>query len=240
MKVYTHIRLALLLSSLCSLSQAAMTVYPMEVSLGQKGAAKIRVISQDNNVQFVKVSLKKIADPGTPKEHEIDANAMDKSNLIITPQKIALAAGSERIVRLVSVTQPEKETTWRVYFEGVSEDMFNDPDNSSAKGKSSANVGVNVIWGALIHVAPKDIIASLKYKINSSTIINDGTVRIPVKELATCDDAGKCVWAKKNITVYPNTEIAFPGLTFTSNKHYKVKYVNWLTRTTEEITLPAQ
>ncbi|HEO9147061.1 TPA: fimbrial protein [Enterobacter asburiae] len=240
MNIFTRISITLLLSSICPLTQAGMTVYPMEISLGTKGADKIRVISQDDNVQFVKVILKKIAEPGTPKEHEIDATAEDKSNFIITPQKLALAAGSERIVRLVSVMQPEKETTWRAYFESVSEDVFNHSEMAPAKGTASANVGVNVIWGALIHVAPKEVIASLKYKNNTSTVVNDGTIRVPVKEIATCDDAGKCRWVKTNITVYPNTDISFPGMTFSSNKHYKIKYINWLSRTTEEISLPAQ
>ena len=60
-------------SLVCNASQAAMYVYPMETAIGENGASQIRVISNDNDVQFVKIKLKKILSPATKQEREVDA-----------------------------------------------------------------------------------------------------------------------------------------------------------------------
>lgn len=62
-----------------------MYVYPMEVSVGINGASQIRVISQNNSGQFIKVSLKQVLEPGTNKESETDVHANDSTKFIITP-----------------------------------------------------------------------------------------------------------------------------------------------------------
>lgn len=226
------------LLALSPVSQASMYVYPMEVSVGLNGAAQIRVISQSDSVQFIKVNLKKIIEPGTRNEREVQTDPADTEQFIITPQKIALAAGSERVTRLVSITPPAKETTWRAYFEGVSGDTLQFSE-SDKKNDRTANVGVNIVYGALIHVAPATITPSLKYRNNTGMIINDGTVRIPVKALGVCDPGGLCQWTTNTMTIYPETELSFPGMNFTSGKNYRIKYFNWIDNKTEEIPLPA-
>lgn len=176
---------------------AAMYVYPMEASVGEKGSSQIRVISQDKDVQFVRIKLKKIINPATNNEKEIDSDMSDANQLIVTPQKLALAAGGERLVRIVAINLPEKETTWRVYFEGVNEDAYNLRPGEKQNAPGDAHVGVSIIWGALVHVAPQKVIASVEYSPSSGSLINTGTVRIPVKELGTCRSASDCTWEKK-------------------------------------------
>lgn len=211
-----------------------MTVYPMEVSVGKKGVSQIRVISQDEKVQFIKVNLKKIILPGTPDEREVKADVNDLNNLVIAPSKIALSAGGERIVKLVTMNPPQKETTWRAYFEGVSEE--NAGDLSGKNGK--ATIGVNIVWGALIHVAPAKISPSLEINIKDNKIINTGTVRMPIIELAECSGESECEWRKISLSIYPDTRLGIKGVNFNRNKLYKVKYVNWVNNKTEEISLP--
>lgn len=218
---------------------AAMYVYPMETSVGENGASQIRVISQDNEVQFVKIKLKQILSPATNKEREVDSDMSDANQLIVTPQKIALAAGGERIVRIVSVNPPQKETTWRAYFEGVNEDAYNLNSGEDKNTAGDAQVGVSIIWGALVHVAPKKVIASVEYSPSSGKVLNTGTVRIPVKELGTCRSASDCTWEKKELTLYPDCELSIPGATFLPGKTYKIKYFNWIKNTTEVMELPA-
>lgn len=218
---------------------AAMYVYPMETSVGETGASQIRVISQDNDVQFVKIKLKKILSPATNKEREIETDMSDASQLIVTPQKIALAAGGERLVRLVSVNLPQKETTWRVYFEGVNEDVYNLNAGGNKNAAGDAQVGVSIIWGALVHVAPQQTQASMEYKVASGRVINTGTIRIPVMELGTCRSSSDCKWEKKELTLYPDCELTIQGVTFEPGKTYKVKYFNWIKNTTEVMDLPA-
>lgn len=220
-------------------SHAAMYVYPMETSVDDSGASQIRVISQDNNVQFVKIKLKQILNPATNKEREVESDMSDASQLIVTPQKIALSAGGERLVRLVSFNPPQKETTWRVYFEGVNEDAYNLNAGENKKTASDAQVGVSIVWGALVHVAPQKEIAKMEYTPSTGRVINTGTVRIPVKELGTCRSSGDCTWEKKELTLYPDCELSMPGVTFLPEKTYKIKYFNWIKNTTEVMELPA-
>lgn len=216
-----------------------MMVYPMETEVGKNGAAQIKALSQSDEVQFIKISLKKIINPGTPNEKEIHADISAGESLVVTPQKLALTAGGERIVRLVSLAFPEKETTWRVYFESVSENTFNKANNEKNSENRTAEVGVSIVWGALVHVAPAESIVSLKYNPGSAEVINEGTIRLPLRELAICNTTGECSWKKETSTVYPGTTIRLAGMRFSSEIKYRVKYYNWLKNATEEIELPA-
>lgn len=233
------LRLQIFLAGIVSCPlHAAMYVYPMETSVGESGASKIRVISQDKEVQFVRIKLKKILNPATNKESESESDMTDASQLIITPQKIALSAGGERLVRIVSVNPPKKETTWRAYFEGVNEDAYNMNPGDGKDTVGDAQVGVSIIWGALIHVAPEKVIASAEYSPSSGKLINKGTIRLSVKELGTCRAANDCTWEKKELTLYPDCELSMPGVTFLPTRTYKIKYFNWIKNTTEITELP--
>ncbi len=217
-------------------AHAAMTVYPMEASIGRGGVSQVRVISQGDKVQFIKINVKKIINPGTKLEHEISVGMDDTADLIVTPSKIALSAGSERVVRLISLTPPEKETTWRAYFEGVrGEDFIDYPDGNN---KSNASIGVNIVWGALIHVMPKKIVPSIKIRrLNEGRIVNDGTIRIPIKEIGVCDKNGECKWKKMTVIVYPDMELDIKKFNFVTGVKYRVKYLNWISKKIEEIPL---
>lgn len=227
------------ISFLCHTAHAAMYVYPMETTVGESGTSQVRVISQNDEVEFVKIKLKKIINPGTRNEREVDADMSDAGQIIVTPQKIALAAGGERVVRIVSMSPPEKETTWRVYFEGVNETVFNSfSDERNQTGKAT-QVGVNIIWGALVHVAPRKAEVSLKYSPSTGNIINDGTIRIPVTEVGVCNPGRECSWKKKALTVYPESEAPIQEMHFSPANTYKIKYFNWTKNRTEETELPA-
>lgn len=216
---------------------ANMSIYPMNVELGETGATQIKVISQSDVVQFVKVTEKQIINPGTPQEKEVSVDGFAKNSLVITPQKLAISAGSQRLVRLVAVELPEKETTWRVYFEGVPE--LEDHAATSAQPQStSTKVGISLVWGALVHVAPKKVVASLRLDAQRGLVINDGTLRMPLREVGVCDQAGACQWQKETATIYPGTELKVPSLIVQPGKKYKARYYHWLKKAVEEIDLP--
>lgn len=214
---------------------ANMSVYPMELGIGETGAAQIRVISQSDGVQFVKVTEKQILNPGTQQEQEADVEQFGQSSLVITPQKLAISAGSQRLVRLVALELPEKETTWRVYFEGVPE--LEDNVAAASPQKTTTKVGINLVWGALVHVAPKKAVASLTLDAQRGQVINDGTLRIPLREVGVCDQSGVCDWKKETTTIYPGTELKIASLMVKPGKTYKARYFNWLKKRVEEIDL---
>lgn len=208
----------------------------MNVELGETGATQIRVMSQSDSVQFVKVTEKQIINPGTKQETEVSVEGFAKNSLVITPQKLAISAGSQRLVRLVALELPEKETTWRVYFEGVPE--LEDNAAATEPQTTSTKVGISLVWGALIHVAPKKAVASLRLDTKRGVVINDGTLRIPLREVGVCDPAGACQWKKETTTVYPDTELKVASLIVQPGKKYKARFYNWLKKAVEEIDLP--
>lgn len=222
----------------CGLVYANVDVYPLEVGVGEHGASQIQVMSKSDQVSFVKVTEKKIINPGTPQEKEIPVDMTSDGALVITPQKLAISPGSKRIVRLISVNLPEKETTWRVYFEGVSEDEFNNNSGGIKPAKSSAQVGVNIVWGALVHVAPLHPLVSLEIDGKTGKLVNNGTVRIPLTEIGECDSTEACNWHKEGASIYPDTQVKIKSFSYQPGKRYKVRYNDWLKDKNIEISLP--
>lgn len=220
-------------------ARANMMVYPIETEVSPQGTAQIRVLSKSDDVQFINVTAKQIMSPGTPEEKEIPVDMSTSGALVVAPTKLALSAGSERIVRLVSMRPPQKESTWRLYFEGVKQPTSDTIADKNSEQHRQAQVGVSIIWGALIHVAPETIKASLAFNPTSGKVVNNGTIRLPLREIGACDSAGTCQWQKETATVYPGTELTLKSLKLTPEKNYRVKYYHWIDRTVKEIEIPA-
>jgi len=234
---YTFYALVLSLSFFSEISVANMTVYPMELNVDSSGTAQITVASKSDDIQFIRVKQKKILNPGTAQEKEIDVPAWQEGGIVVTPEKFALSAGAMRVVRLVSLVPPSKESTWRIYFQGV-----NQPDSITLKeqGHSAAlaKIGVNVIWGALVHIAPAENHISLALDRTHGSLINKGTLRVPLKEIGICDEKDKCRWLKEEATIYPETERKLKTFSQSQGITYKFRYFNWINKTTEEAELP--
>ncbi|MBN5310971.1 fimbrial protein [Serratia marcescens] len=229
--------LLLLFPLFSNLALANMSVYPMELGVDASGTAIIKVASKSDDIQFVRVTQKRIINPGTPQEKEVEIASWKKDGLIVTPAKFALAAGSMRVVRLVSLSSPTTESTWRVYFEGVKQpDVFLSGENKTRSAE--AKLGVNVIWGALVHIAPENPVVSLEINPALGEIINKGNVRIPLKEIGFCRANASCKWIKEDATVYPGTQRKLKSLSAKSGATYKFRYFNWLSKTSEEADLP--
>ncbi|MGX8939549.1 hypothetical protein ACWWJF_01510 (plasmid) [Symbiopectobacterium sp. Eva_TO] len=222
----------------CASASAEVVIYPIEVGVGNKGASQIQVLSRSDKVSFVRVTEKKIINPGTPLEKEIPVDMTSDGALVITPQKLAVSPGGQRLVRLVAVNLPEKETTWRVYFERVTENEFNRVTDPAPKSKATAQVGISIIWGALVHVAPRNPLASLKIDGKTGMIINDGSLRIPLTEIGECTSAVDCTWHKEGATIYPDTKVKIKSFSYHPGTLYKARFNNWLNSKNEEISLP--
>ena len=227
-----------LFTSAYSSCYADMQIYPMEVTIDNKGSAQITVQSKSSEVQFIKVTIKKIINPATKNEKEITINMADSNeSLVVTPQKLVLSAGSQRLVRFLSLNNPKEESVWRVYFEGITESEFNGEDKNKSK-KTAAKIGVNIVWGAIVHIVPDKAIVKLAYNPTSGLLINSGTVRLPIMETATCNKADLCIWKKDVTTIYPSTEKRLDSIISSPGSSYRVKYYNSVKNTLEEIELP--
>ncbi|STD19034.1 Alpha-fimbriae chaperone protein [Enterobacter asburiae] len=76
------------------MAMANMSVYPMELNMDKSGTAQIKVASKTDDIQFIRVRQKKILNPGTAQEKEIDVASWKEGGVVVTPEKFALAAGA--------------------------------------------------------------------------------------------------------------------------------------------------
>lgn len=222
---------------LSSYANAGISVYPIEVNMGKSGNTKIEVMSQSDKVSFVKVTEKKIINAGTPQEKEIGVDGVDDGGLIITPLKLAITPGSSRSVRLVTLNPPEKETTWRVYIQEVSAEEFNSVDDNRIQRKTSAQVGVNIVWGALVHVLPRQPSFSLGLDPKSGQISNTGTSRVKIQNIGECSSEDKCIWKKSGASIYPDTHVSIFPFKYRPGYSYKVRFLGIPNGENKEIPL---
>ncbi|WP_081069373.1 fimbrial protein TcfA [Burkholderia diffusa] len=212
--IFDHRVLCALLAS-SSLVTAAnafanMTVYPMSLAIDTAKAqtAQIRVYSKSDEVQYVKVSVKKVIEPATDREHELPVGVADGGGLVVSPQKFVLSGGASHVVRLISLARPQEETLYRVYFEPVTTLDDGADDTRAVKG----DVSVNLVWGVLVRVLP--VVARPRIEVVTPTSIeNRGNVRIGVLDIGRCQQAPtpvSCVWHAVDSSVYPGQSLSVP------------------------------
>ena len=212
-----------------SLAPAAVTVYPISVTTNQQGSAQIKIISASEKMDFIKVIVKTIENPGTKEEKERDLIAGE--SLVVTPTKFGLSAGTTRIVRIINMAPPEIEQAYRVYFEPV-----NNLDDSSDKDQKS-KIGVNVTWGALVIVPPIKPIEDISYLPIGRQLVNSGNVHITLSEIGVCSsssDSNSCQWTKDARTVYPGKNLLLKDAEaqfISSGSTVKIKYISSITQT---------
>lgn len=209
---------------------AAVTVYPISVTTNQQGGAQIKVISASAEMDFIKVTVKTIENPGTKEEKERDLAAGE--SLVVTPAKFGLSAGTTRIVRLVNMVPPESEQAYRVYFEPV-----NNLDTTSPSEAQKNKIGVNITWGALVIVPPVKPVEDISYIPVNRQFVNNGNVHITLSQVGVCkssSDSNNCKWTQDARTVYPGQTLLLKDTEAQSvspASTVKIKYVSSITQT---------
>lgn len=224
--------LALCSALFSGIASAAFSVYPISVTTNQQGGAQIKIISASKEMDFIKVTVKTIENPGTKEEKERDLIAGE--SLVVTPAKFGLSAGTTRIVRLVNMVPPESEQAYRVYFDPVSN--LEDAPNDAQKNQ----IGVNIAWGALVIVPPVKPLEDISYMPVGRQLVNNGNVHIKLSEVGVCkssSDNNNCKWTKDARTVYPGKTLLLQGAeaqSLSPGSTVKIKYISTITQTTLE------
>jgi len=124
--------------------------------------------------------------------------------IAVTPGKFALSGGGNRLIRVIPLQPVERETAYRVYFEGVA-----GPEASSAEAKeqAEAKVGVNLVWGALVNVLPPD--GTVLPRVQGNTLRNDGTLRLGITSIADCVGS-RCTAHDVSKSLYPGSTLELP------------------------------
>ena len=201
--VLRHSLLSALL--LAPAAQANLTVHPMRTSVDAGKGATVRVYSQSTQPQFVQATVRRIVDPAEAGEHEVAAEA-DRAAFALTPVRFALAGGGNRLVRLIPLHPVERETAYRVYFEGVRPPEAGDV--MLATEASSARVGVSLVWGALVNVLPAQ--GRVGLSVRGDRLHNTGTLRVGITGMEACTPSGTCTAHAVTRSLYPGGSLQLP------------------------------
>jgi len=198
---------------------ANLTVHPMRVAVEHQRGAQVRVYSQSAQTQYVQASVKRIVDPATDHETEVDIEPGQLDAIAVTPGKFALAGGGNRLVRVIPLNTVTEETAYRVYFEGVRGDA-DETSMPSEKGPA-AQVGLSLIWGALVHVLPADPLADMR--LEGTSLHNTGNLRLGVTQVEHCVTKTRCQSHDITHSVYPGGKLTLP-FTAASGERVRVHY----------------
>lgn len=201
-------------------AQANLTVHPMRTSVDAKRGTQIRVYSQSTQPQYIQASLRRIVDPAGADESEVDVEPAEAA-VAITPGKFALSGGGNRLVRVIPLQPVERETAYRVYFEGVAGP---EEERSGSADAAEANVGVSLVWGALVNVLPPE--GTVQPRVQGNTLYNDGTLRLGITSIADCIGS-RCTAHEVSRSLYPGSSLQLP---FTVQAGHTVQLRYRLTR----------
>jgi len=201
-----RVLLLLLAAAVAAPAQANLTVHPMRLPVHDGRAGQIRVYSQTSKVQYVQTRVLRLDQPGTPEEREVEVSPGNQDGVVVTPGKFVLASGGNRLVRVISLESVRQESPYRVYFEGVppprEDSTEEEPENPTA------NVGVSLIWGALVHVIPAQPVPDMR--IDGNELHNIGNVRLGVTHIQACTAPKHCTEHTLERSLYPGARMALP------------------------------
>lgn len=187
-------------------AQANLTVHPMRLPVHDGRAGQIRVYSQTSKVQYVQTRVLRLDQPGTPEENEVELRPGNQDGVVVTPGKFVLASGGNRLVRVIPLESVRQETPYRVYFEGVPPPQEEMTDEASET--ATANVGVSLIWGALVHVIPAQPVPDMQ--LDGADLHNNGNVRLGVTSIKACTAPTQCTEHPLERSLYPGARMALP------------------------------
>lgn len=217
---FTLITLALLFASP---AHANMLVYPMQLKLSGKKevSSTVKVTSQSDTTQYIRVSLKEVLHPATPQEKEVDVANWQGQGIILSPMKFALPAGASKTVRVISLNNVEAERIFRAYFEPVAGESNDDSPAAQIQGQ----VALTLIWGVLIRQVPDKPIYTLQ-RGKDAALVNNGNVRVQLHSYSQCENSQRddqCRWSTLIDRIYPKETLRLPGIT--QNKPLRVRYM---------------
>lgn len=187
-------------------AHANLSVNPMRLAVQDKRAGQIRVYSQTPRVQYVQVRIQKVLNPATPEEQQVDMAPGALEGIAVTPGKFVLGGGGNRLVRVIPLAGVTEETAYRVYFEGV-----RPPSETTTEAdaeEASANIGVSLVWGALVHLIPPQPVPDMR--IEGRSLHNTGNVRLGVTQIKACDSRNECTEHALEQSIYPGSRVVLP------------------------------
>ena len=193
-------------ATLATPASANLSVHPMRLPVHDGHSGQIRAHSQTSRIQYVQTRVLRLDHPGTAEETEVELAPGNRDGVAVTPGKFVLAGGGNRLVRVIPLESVTQETLYRVYFEGVPP-----PRKESAEEEldnPTANVGVSLVWGALVHVIPAQPVPDMR--IDGAELHNTGNVRLGVTSIQACTAPKQCTEHSVERSLYPGARMPLP------------------------------
>ena len=92
-----------------------------------------------------------------------------------------------------------------MYFEGV-----RGPEGTeleSSEDAAHADVGVSLVWGALVNVLPDD--GTVGFRMDGNQLRNTGTLRLGITSIAECQGS-RCTAHDVSRSLYPGSALELP------------------------------
>lgn len=219
--------------SVMASAEANIQVSPMNITLTSENqySGSVRVFSNSDEIQYVKASVKRIINPGTPQQQEVAISPDEVGGVIISPQRFILSGQGSHLVRILPMNIPKKEGVYRVYISPVSNDAG---DGSNAKEKK-AKITINLIWGALVYVAPEHENISLSYNAASGLLTNTGNSHVRISAYGFCQSEENCQWRSLNQSIYPDMDYKITDKNSKEKHSLFVKYQSGKTQNTLKV-----
>ena len=143
----------------------------------------IEIWNDSSDTIYVSAEPFLIIAPGTPNEQRIPATRPQESGLLVSPQKLVLAAGERRTVRIAALG--ERSPSDRVYRVAIK------PVAGSVSASKDA-LKVFVGYDALVIIRPESAMHRLEAQRNGDSLVlrNDGNSAIELFDGRQCDSEG--------------------------------------------------
>ncbi|UAL58108.1 hypothetical protein [Edwardsiella tarda] len=182
--------------------EANIQVSPINITLSSenKYSGSVRVFSNSDKTMYIKTSVKRIVNPGTPKQQEVPVASDDNAGVIASPQRFIISGQGSHLVRILPINIPQKEGVYRVYISTVPSDSI----DQASTNRRDAQITINVIWGVLVYVTPEHKIISFSYDNVSGKLKNTGNVHVRISAYDFCYKEDSCQWKTINRAIYPD------------------------------------
>lgn len=210
-------------------------VSPMSAIVTPQGVTLVKVTSKAEGVRFIQTSVKQVLSPATKQENEVAESISSVESIIVSPSKFVLAAGQTHNIRLVTMNLPATEKVYRLYVESL---PAKDGEAKVDTEKLKTEVGIDLVWGVVVHVPPSNPVIRLTLDSATHQIINDGNFHLKISRVGYCTDSNNddtCRWFKTNKNLYPSQKLALPENH--QNGKIKVDYYNEYKNSSAEAVL---
>lgn len=235
MNILTQSGVVALLISAPILGWANIDVSPMSAVVTPAGVTLLTITSRAEDVRYIQTSLKQVLNPGTKHENESPEGISSNEGVIVSPSKFVLAAGQIRKLRLVAMQLPATEKVYRLYIESL---PAKNGEATVDTEKLKTEVGIDLIWGVVVHVPPLNPIIKLTLDRGTHQIVNNGNFHLKISRVGYCSGSARdntCSWSVTNKNLYPSQKLDLPGKENAGS--VTVDYYNEYKNASEEISV---